>query len=74
MATVQKTQPGAHKVETRSTAAAKPTPGGIPTDKIAARAYEIWLAKGRPNGHDQEHWFQAERELRSTQGSRGTQR
>jgi Protein of unknown function (DUF2934) len=73
MAIVQKIQPGAQKVETRGTATAKPTLGAIPPDKIAARAYEIWVAKGRPDGHDQEHWFQAERELRSPQASRGTQ-
>lgn len=74
MAIVQKIQPGAQKAETRSTATAKATPGAVPPDKIAARAYEIWVAKGRPDGHDQEHWFQAEGELRSSQGSRGTQR
>jgi hypothetical protein len=30
---------------------------------IAARAYRIWEAAGRPAGRDWEHWFQAEREL-----------
>ena len=34
------------------------------TDRIAQRAYEIWKESGCPDGHDQEHWFQAERELR----------
>jgi hypothetical protein len=35
-----------------------------PADRIAQRAYEIWKECGCPHGHDQEHWFQAERELR----------
>jgi hypothetical protein len=62
MATVQKS-----KVETRSpTAPAKQIVGSAPSkEKIAARAYEIWQASGRPHGHDQDHWFQAERELRA---------
>jgi len=34
-------------------------------EKIAARAYEIWLASGRPMGQDKAHWLQAERELKS---------
>lgn len=33
------------------------------TDKIRARAYEIWEACGRLDGHHREHWLQAEREL-----------
>ena len=32
---------------------------------IAARAYELWQQSGCPHGQDQEHWFQAERELRA---------
>ena len=32
-------------------------------DQIAKRAYEIWVAKGRPTGRDLENWNQAEREL-----------
>ncbi len=32
---------------------------------IAARAYEIWQAKGRPEGSAQEDWFRAAEELRS---------
>lgn len=30
---------------------------------VARRAFEIFLAEGRPPGRDAEHWFQAEREL-----------
>ena len=32
-------------------------------DEIAARAYEIWIAKGRPQGTAEEDWAQAERQL-----------
>ncbi len=73
MATVSK-QPATTKSDNgRNATPAKPTSvGTLPADKIATRAYEIWLASGRPNGRDQEHWFQAERELRGTQASRST--
>jgi hypothetical protein len=30
---------------------------------IAARAYEIFWARGGEHGHDQEDWYQAEREV-----------
>jgi hypothetical protein len=73
MAIAQKPQIGssaAQKTEARSAASAKSSAGTVATDKIAARAYEIWQASGRLDGHDQEHWFQAERELRGRQGSR----
>ena len=56
--------------------AGRPTTGAAPTistasggtktpahDQIAKRAYEIWIAKGRPAGRDLENWQQAEREL-----------
>ncbi len=31
---------------------------------IATRAYGLWLASGQEMGHDQEHWFEARRQLR----------
>ena len=56
--------------------ASRPTPGPTPSvlpaaggvkkpahDQVAKRAYEIWVAKGRPAGRDLENWQQAEREL-----------
>ena len=30
---------------------------------VARRAYELYLARGRQDGHDSEDWLQAEREL-----------
>ncbi len=40
-------------------------PREIPRDKIMARAYEIWVRKGKPHGKDFENWIEAEAELRA---------
>jgi hypothetical protein len=32
-------------------------------EQIAARAYQIYLEQGRSDGHDLDHWLQAEYEL-----------
>lgn len=37
---------------------------GPSNNEIAARAYEIWNECGCPHGNHEEHWYQAERELR----------
>lgn len=37
--------------------------GGPGHEEIAARAYAIYLAEGRPEGHAEEHWSRAEAEL-----------
>jgi len=34
-------------------------------DEIAARAYELWQARGCPDGSRQEDWFHAAKDLRS---------
>ena len=34
-------------------------------DDIARRAYELYEARGREDGHDQDDWLQAERDLSS---------
>jgi hypothetical protein len=31
---------------------------------IGTRAFEIWMSRGQEQGHDQKHWFEAERQLR----------
>lgn len=41
--------------------ASEPTPPSH--EEIARRAYEIYLAEGRPEGRDLEHWARAEAEL-----------
>jgi hypothetical protein len=71
MATVSKSQAGAQRSDTRNDAAYRQASAAVPPDRVAARAYEIWVASGRPSGRDQDHWFQAERELRGAEGSRG---
>lgn len=53
---------------TVAAAPAKPQAANWPVtkpshDQIAKRAYEIWIARGRPVGSDLENWQQAEREL-----------
>jgi len=37
-------------------------------ERIARRAYERFEARGREHGHDQEDWFEAEREARERPG------
>jgi len=32
-------------------------------DEIAAYAYRLWEAEGRPDGHDFDHWLQAKAHL-----------
>jgi hypothetical protein len=35
-----------------------------PSDaEIATKAYEIWLSRGQETGNDQQHWFEAKRQL-----------
>jgi hypothetical protein len=34
-------------------------------EEIAARAYDLWMAQGRPEGRDHENWTEAERQLRA---------
>jgi hypothetical protein len=65
MASARKAKSPAPKAGVTSTARG-PSPGGKgpAADQIAARAYQIWLENGCPKGRDDDHWFQAERELR----------
>lgn len=43
-------------------------------DEIARRAYSRWEESDRSPGHDQEHWFAAESELRGANESEGGSR
>lgn len=48
----------------RSAEAARETPRSAPSeDTIAARAYQLWLAEGCPEGRALAHWEQAQHEL-----------
>ena len=33
-------------------------------EAIGTRAYEIWMSRGQEQGQGQQHWFEAERQLR----------
>jgi hypothetical protein len=35
----------------------------VDEDRIRERAYDIWIAEGRPHGRDQAHWQRAMQEL-----------
>jgi hypothetical protein len=45
------------------------SPGGpsnglsLAHEQIAVRAYQLWEARGRPEGTDRDDWFEAERKL-----------
>ena len=44
---------------------APPPPVDFSHDKIEARAYEIWVRKGKPHDQDLQNWAEAEAELRA---------
>ncbi len=37
----------------------------VPHEKIAMRAYEKWLKRGRPQGTEMQDWLEAENELKT---------
>jgi hypothetical protein len=37
----------------------------VPHEKIAMRAYEKWVKRGRPHGTDLQDWVDAENELKA---------
>jgi hypothetical protein len=37
----------------------------VSEERIAQRAYELYCARGREDGHDLDDWLEAERDLRS---------
>ncbi len=37
--------------------------GSVRHDQIRQRAYQIWEESGRPEGHEMDHWLEAEREV-----------
>jgi hypothetical protein len=40
------------------------------TQSIAERAYEMWIARGRPRGSGEVDWLEAERQLASEERRR----
>jgi hypothetical protein len=43
----------------------------VPREKIAMRAYEKWLKSGCKHGCDQQHWLEAETELKAEMSRQG---
>ena len=43
------------------------TTAKITHDQIAQRAHEMWVQQGCRHGRDQEHWFEAEKQLKAEQ-------
>jgi len=43
----------------------------IPYERIAKRAYEKWMKGGCKHGCDQQHWLEAETELKMEMGRMG---
>jgi hypothetical protein len=39
--------------------------------QISQRAYEIFVERGRPQGHDLDHWLEAEAQLRASTETNG---
>jgi hypothetical protein len=53
------------RVVTPSAGPQTPSPVRVPHDKIAMRAYEKWVKRGRPHGTDVQDWVEAENELKA---------
>jgi hypothetical protein len=70
-ATGNKAKPAASRAKAASTGGVRRTGnGGDVAERIRQRAYEIWEREGRPEGREQEHWEQAEREIAKARGAR----
>lgn len=68
------------KVEGGATASSAPQAGGdssvavLDRDRIAMRAYELYLARGGSDGQAMDDWLNAERELANGRPVAGTNR
>jgi len=54
------------EASTESPAYSSSATGGYDRDRVASRAYELYMARGGEDGNDMEDWFAAEREVSST--------
>ena len=45
------------------------TQTSVPTEKVAKLAYDKWVKAGCQHGCDQQHWYEAEMELRGDKGT-----
>jgi hypothetical protein len=59
------------QADTQQTSGSESTPysssatGGYDRDRVATRAYELYMQRGGGDGNDMEDWFMAEREFSS---------
>jgi hypothetical protein len=67
----RKTNSGGVAVETAPPNAGDTTAGNINRERVARRAYELYLARGGADGMAMEDWLAAERELTQSANSRG---
>jgi Protein of unknown function (DUF2934) len=56
--------------EPRTTPAPTATTPEVTREAIAKLAFQKWQKRGSPNGEDQRDWYEAERELKSSQAAR----
>jgi Protein of unknown function (DUF2934) len=57
---------GQHMSRVVTPATSQPTSHpSVPQDKIAMRAYERWVKRGRPHGTHVQDWLEAEMELKA---------
>ena len=55
------------KPKTRKANPIKPQTSSTPRpEQVALLAYHIWEQEGRPPGREQEHWFQAESQIKAS--------
>jgi Protein of unknown function (DUF2934) len=60
-----------HYPEVRREDHERPEPSRLPAHaEISARAHQLWLEQGCPEGAQEENWLQAERELHDSMVSR----
>jgi hypothetical protein len=60
------------RVATPTPPSTTPTTAKIPHEKIAQRAYDKWVKRGRPTGTEVQDWLEAEAELRAENARMGT--
>ena len=60
------------KENTAEQSSGSPTSADYGRDRVATRAYELYLARGAGDGQELDDWLRAERELRDRQSHRPT--
>jgi hypothetical protein len=66
----KKAKPAGPRVKVASSGGVRRAGNGDVAERIRQRAYEIWEREGRPEGREQAHWEQAEREVAKVRGAR----